>query len=166
MLWLILCVKSDVWSFVLEISHWMMLHSWVDQMKWIVIKTRHLLRTINIIPMGNVWHTQNIHINKVIGENEKCLLSYGKKNIQTLWLIQYINVVLKTKIPLTSVSRLVGHCPCKPKGHQFNSWSGHMPGWLAGSRSGHIWEATDRCFSHMSMFLSVSLPPSLLSKNK
>ena len=24
------------------------------------------------------WHTQNIQINKVIGENEKCLLVYGK----------------------------------------------------------------------------------------
>ena len=27
---------------------------------------------------GDSQHTQNIQINKVIGENEKCLLFYGK----------------------------------------------------------------------------------------
>ena len=34
-------VRSDLQSFVLEISCWMMLHSLVDQMKLIAVKSRH-----------------------------------------------------------------------------------------------------------------------------
>ena len=35
--------------------------------------------------MGNSQHTQNIHINKVIGENDKkCLLFYGRKHTDFL----------------------------------------------------------------------------------
>ena len=34
-------VKSGLRSFMLQISHWMMLHSRVDQLKLIVIKSRH-----------------------------------------------------------------------------------------------------------------------------
>ena len=34
-------VKSRSQSFMLEISHWTMLHCWVDQLKLIVIKLRH-----------------------------------------------------------------------------------------------------------------------------
>ena len=40
-LWLFEDVKSGLQSFVLEISHWTMLHSQVDQLKLIVIKSRH-----------------------------------------------------------------------------------------------------------------------------
>ena len=32
---------SGLLSFVLEISHWAMLHDWVDQLKLIAIKSRH-----------------------------------------------------------------------------------------------------------------------------
>ena len=38
-LWLIEHVKSGLRSFVLQISCWMMLHGWVDQLKLIAIKT-------------------------------------------------------------------------------------------------------------------------------
>ena len=38
---LIKCSKSGLQSFIVEISHWMMLHIWVDQLKFIVIKLRH-----------------------------------------------------------------------------------------------------------------------------
>ena len=34
-------VKSGLGSFVLEISCWTMLHSWADQLKWTVTKSRH-----------------------------------------------------------------------------------------------------------------------------
>ena len=40
-LWLIKHVKSALQGLVLEISHWMMLHSWVEQLKLILIKSRH-----------------------------------------------------------------------------------------------------------------------------
>ena len=37
---------------MLEISRWMMLHRRVDQLKLIAIKSRHQLRTINVLPCG------------------------------------------------------------------------------------------------------------------
>ena len=43
------CQKCFV-KFVLEISHWMMLYHQVDQLKLIVIKSRHWWRKINAIP--------------------------------------------------------------------------------------------------------------------
>ena len=39
----------------------------------------------------------------------------------------------------------------KPKGHQFDSWSEHMPGFWARSLVGGLREATDPCFSLISM---------------
>ena len=36
---------------------------------------------------------------------------------------------------------------CEPSGCQFDSQSGHMPGLLARSPAGGLWEGTDRCFS-------------------
>ena len=54
---------------------------------------------------------------------------------------------------------------CELKGCQFNSWSGHMPGFWARSPVGGVWEAADQCFSHTLMFLSLSFSlPSPLSK--
>ena len=54
---------------------------------------------------------------------------------------------------------------CEPKGRWFNSQSRHMPGLWARSPVGGVQEAT--CFSHTSIFLSLSLSlPSGLSKNK
>ena len=41
-LWLIKCVKSGLQSFMLEISVWMMLHGWIEQLKLLVIRSRHL----------------------------------------------------------------------------------------------------------------------------
>ena len=53
------------------------------------------------------------------------------------------------------------------KGHRFDSQSGHMPGLWAGFPVGGVREATDRCFSCTSMFLSLfSSLPSPLSKDK
>ena len=53
---------------------------------------------------------------------------------------------------------------CEPKGHQFDSHSGHMQ---ARSPVRGVWEATVRCFSHTLMFLSVSFfLPSPLPKRK
>ena len=54
---------------------------------------------------------------------------------------------------LAKVAQLVGASSCKLKGHRFDSQSGYMPG------SSHRGEATDRCFSLASIFLS--LPPPL-----
>ena len=38
LLWLIECIKSGLWSFLLEISLWMMFQGSVDQLNLIVIK--------------------------------------------------------------------------------------------------------------------------------
>ena len=48
-LWLIECVKSGLINFVLEISHWMILHGGVDQLKLTAIKSIHCLRSVNSI---------------------------------------------------------------------------------------------------------------------
>ena len=54
---------------------------------------------------------------------------------------------------------------CEPKGHWFDSQSGHMPGLWARALFGDMWEATDWCISHTLMFLSLSFSlPSPLSK--
>ena len=81
-------VKSGLRIFVLEISHWIMLHHWVDQMKLIAIKSKHLLRTMNIISL-RIWLTfSKYQINKAIGENEKCVFYFMEKNIWNFWPTQ------------------------------------------------------------------------------
>ena len=50
-LWLTESVKGGLRSFVLEISRWTMLRSWVDQLKLTVIKLGRWLRTVNILPL-------------------------------------------------------------------------------------------------------------------
>ena len=44
------CIKSGLQSLMLEIPRLTVLHGWVDQLKLIVIKSRHELRTTNIMP--------------------------------------------------------------------------------------------------------------------
>ena len=61
-LWLIEHVKSSLWSFVLQISHWMVLHGPVDQLKLMAIKSRHSLRVIKLYHEGVSQHIQNIQI--------------------------------------------------------------------------------------------------------
>ena len=38
--------------------------------------------------VGDSQHTQNIQMNKVIVENEKCVFHFMEKHIQTFWPIQ------------------------------------------------------------------------------
>ena len=52
---------------------------------------------------------------------------------------------------------------CEPKGHWFDSPSGHKPGLRARSAVG-VWEATNGCFSCTSMLLSLFLHPFPFSK--
>ena len=40
-LWLTERFRSGLWGFVLEISLWEVLHGWEDQLKLIVIESRH-----------------------------------------------------------------------------------------------------------------------------
>ena len=61
-------VKSDLQSFVLEISRWKMLHGHVDQLKLIAIKSRHWEQSM-LYHVGDSWHTQNIQM--------KCLKSFA-----------------------------------------------------------------------------------------
>ena len=50
---------------------------------------------------------------------------------------------------------------CESKGWQFDSQSGHMPGWQARSPVGGVQEATNRCISLAHRCFSPSLSPSL-----
>ena len=52
------------------------IHGQVDQLRLKTIKLRLWLRTINILYAGDSWHTQNIQINKVMGESEKCVIYF------------------------------------------------------------------------------------------
>ena len=63
--WLKKLIKSCLWSFVLEISHWTVLQSKVDQMKLITVKLRYYLKTM-LYDVGDIQHTQNIQALKVI----------------------------------------------------------------------------------------------------
>ena len=45
--------------------------------------------------------------------------------------------------------------------HQFDSQSGHMPGWQAGSPVGGVQEASNQCVSHIDVSLPLFLPPFL-----
>ena len=42
--------------------------------------------------MGDSRHSQNIQINKVIGENEKCVFYFMEKTKWTFWPTQYVHV--------------------------------------------------------------------------
>lgn len=53
--------QSSLWSFVLEISYWTMLHSRVYELKLIVIKLRYWEQSM-LYHAGDSWHTQNIQI--------------------------------------------------------------------------------------------------------
>ena len=77
---LIKYVKSSSWSFVLEISHWTMLRGRVGQVKLIVIKSRHDLRTIKVLPHGR-QPTCSKYPNQYSywWKWKMCLLFYGNK---------------------------------------------------------------------------------------
>ena len=62
-LWLVEHVRSGLRSFVLEISHWTMLHGWVDQLKLTAIKSRHWEQSM-LYHEGDTQHIQNIHMKR------------------------------------------------------------------------------------------------------
>ena len=68
--WLTEHVQSGLQSFVLEISCWMMLHGWVDQLKLMMIKSRHWEQSM-LFHVEDSWLTQNIQVNEVIPRQEK-----------------------------------------------------------------------------------------------
>ena len=88
-------VKSGLWSLVLEICCWTMLHRQVGLLKLIAIKLRHWKRSA-FYHMGDSWHIQNVQNNKIIGENEKCVFYFMEKTIQIFWPTQYIQSLWET----------------------------------------------------------------------
>ena len=81
--------QSSLQSFVLEISRWTMLHGQVEQMKLIAIQSKHGEQSMSY-HIGESPHTQNMQIDKVIGENEKCVFDFTEKTIWTFWPMQYL----------------------------------------------------------------------------
>ena len=39
--------------------------------------------------VGDSWHTKNIQVNKVMGENDKCVFYFMEKTKRTFWPTQY-----------------------------------------------------------------------------
>ena len=71
--------KNYLWSFMLEISRWMMPHVWVDQLKLTVIKSRHWEQSMLYHAEDN-WHTQNIQ------STETNLYYLGYVNCFDVWV--------------------------------------------------------------------------------
>ena len=69
---------------------------------------------------------------------------------------------------LTSMGQMVRVLSCKPKGHQFDSWSGHMPGlWVWSLVRAHARGNQSMFLSHTDVSLPLSLSLlSLLLKSK
>ena len=83
-LWVFVNVRSDSWSFVLEISHGRVLHGQVDKLKLIVIKSRYSLRAINVYI---TWETASIlKIPRPRAENH--LHQLGYVNRFDVWIPQ------------------------------------------------------------------------------
>ena len=57
--------------------------------------------------VGDSHHTQNIRINKVIGESEKCIFYFTEKSKQTFWPTQYF--VVRTRISRSVSAQWVNH---------------------------------------------------------
>ena len=70
--WQIKRVKSRLWSFVLEIYCWTMLHSWVGQLKLIANKSRHWEQS----RLYRAGDSQHIKISKSSTENHLHQLDY------------------------------------------------------------------------------------------
>ena len=77
-LWLTKRVESGLWSSILEMSVWTMLHGQVDQLKLIAIKSRHREQS-TLYHGGENRHTQNIQISSYWWKGKMRLLLYGKK---------------------------------------------------------------------------------------
>ena len=79
-LWLIECVKSGLWSFLVLLTY-----GQIILCRGTVLCIGRCLAALLAFThkkpiVGDSQHTQNIEINQVTGQNEKCLLFYGKKH--------------------------------------------------------------------------------------
>ena len=64
-----------------------------------------------LYPMGDSRHTQNIQINKVIGESEKCVFHFTEKTKWTFWPTEY-NITDENKTsPLSSQTSMIFFLP-------------------------------------------------------
>ena len=121
-LWLIERVKSGLQSFVLEISHWTMLHGQVDQLKLQWSNQDINWEQSTLYHVGDSWQTQNIQINKVIGESDTCLLFYAEKNLNGLfglpgvWLVTVIWIIVSSH-SLICCHNLICQCRSAAKHH-------------------------------------------------
>ena len=56
--------------------------------------------------MGDSQHTQNAQINKVIGENEKCVFYFTEKTKWTFWPTQYSQIsIMFLRQPLSKTKQ-------------------------------------------------------------
>ena len=76
---------------------------------------------------------------------------------QPTWsVLPLISIIWKSLQDPGHVAQSVGVSSHTPKGCRFDSRSGHILGCGLDPWLGHLWEATNQCFSHTSMFLSLS----------
>ena len=61
--------------------------------------------------MGESRHTQNIQINKVFGENEKCVFYFMGKTSQTFWPTQhFVEEVVVMLSTIKKTKTIQFHC--------------------------------------------------------
>ena len=84
--------KFRAGDFLLEDGPWSGRPVGVDSDQIEMLKCKHSV----LGRMGDSQHTQNIPINQVIGENEKCVFNFTAKPIHTFWPTQYLEGRKKT----------------------------------------------------------------------
>ena len=106
------CGQRNMWKVVYEDSCWRFLAgrcSTVREPVKVDSNQIETLRTIHLIHTGDSWHTQTIQINKVVSENEKCPLFYGKK-LNRLFGLPSIFSLLKLPLSFSySAPKFVAH---------------------------------------------------------
>ena len=89
LLWLIEWVKSGLWSFLVLLIFWPNNYLlWGCLMHGKTFSSTPGLYPLEVIAADS-QHSQNIQINKVIGENEKYVFIFTEKTKWTFWPTQY-----------------------------------------------------------------------------
>ena len=98
------CVKSGLRSFLLGITHWTMLHSWVDQLKLIAIKT--LIKNNQSYTTAGIVDKLKIFKSSV----EKHLHQLGYVNRFDVWIPHKLNektlAIFPHEIPYLNIAKM------------------------------------------------------------
>ena len=96
-MWRTECVKSGLQNFLVLLTFWPN-----DSLLWGLCTERGLAAPLPFTHQkpiaGDSLHTQNIQINKVTGDNEKCVFYFTEETIRTFWPTLYTHTHTHTHI--------------------------------------------------------------------